>query len=229
MNYRIFRRPGPLSLALALLVFSTAATTAEANDAIAPPPREKLHADILQHRVEEARTKARLMERAAQLQRPETANQDQYDATYYNLTLDVNPTAHILSGVVAATARVVTGPISTMDLDLKANMTVSAVTAGGVVSTFSRAGDVLTVNLDRSYAAGESFHGHRDLLRESGGRLLRLEHGLRADDDLDPERAIRRAGLVALQGPKSRQAGLGRRHLHGAGHLPRRLERQARV
>ena len=62
-------------------------------------------------------------------------------------------------------ASVVAGPLSTVDLDLYANLTVDAVTSGGVAATFSRSGNLLTVNLDRAYATGEmmdvvvSYHG----------------------------------------------------------------------
>jgi aminopeptidase N len=82
--------------------------------------------------------------------------QDLYDVHHYDLRLNLNPTTQILAGTVTVTATV-TGPtLAVMDLDLKANMTVSGCVAGGVPTTFTRSLDVLSVNLDRAYATGET-------------------------------------------------------------------------
>ena len=43
-----------------------------------------------------------------------------------------------------------------MDLNLATDMSVTATTAGGFPVSFSRSGDVLTVNLDRTYTTGET-------------------------------------------------------------------------
>jgi aminopeptidase N len=84
-----------------------------------------------------------------------TGNQDSYDARYYDLDLNLNPTTQILIGIAKARVQVVTGPLTTLDLDLYNIMTVSSVTSGGVPATFTHAADVLTINLDRAYATGE--------------------------------------------------------------------------
>jgi hypothetical protein len=94
-----------------------------------------------------------------------TTNQAAYDVRWYDLDLTFDPVAQLVSGSVRMTATVVAGPISTVDLDFYSNMTVDAVTSAGGASTFTRAGNVLTVNLDRAYANGElvdvrvTYHG----------------------------------------------------------------------
>lgn len=85
-----------------------------------------------------------------------TPNQDAYDALFYDLHLALNPTNRILTGTVAAKARVLSGPIATLDLDLDNIMTVSAVTAGGGPASYTHVNDILTITLDRAYATGET-------------------------------------------------------------------------
>jgi aminopeptidase N len=85
----------------------------------------------------------------------QTTNQDSYDARYYDLDLNLNPSTNILTGIVKIRVQVVSGPLTTLELDLYNIMTVSSVTSGGPPTTFTHAGDILTVNLDRSYATGE--------------------------------------------------------------------------
>jgi hypothetical protein len=109
--------------------------------------------------------KAAGLRRARMLATPATANQQAYDVHYYALDLTPNVATKVLTGTVRMKASVVTGPLSAVELDLYANMTVDAVTSGGVTATFSRSGNLLTVNLDRAYADGElmdvvvSYHG----------------------------------------------------------------------
>ncbi len=109
-----------------------------------------------QSRYLESVVKARVakgLERAKAMRSPA---QDLYDVHHYDLQLNLNPTTQILAGTVTVTATV-TGPsLAVMDLDLKANMTVSGCVAGGVPTTFTRSLDVLSVNLDRAYATGET-------------------------------------------------------------------------
>ena len=85
-----------------------------------------------------------------------TANQNLFDVRYYDIDLTLTPASSLLTGIVKVRADVVTGPLSQMQLDLYSNMTVDAVTSGGGGTTFSRAGNVLTINLDRAYNTGET-------------------------------------------------------------------------
>ncbi len=101
--------------------------------------------------------KAEALRRQGTLSVTATANQAAWDARWYDLDLTMNPVAQLVSGTVKLRATVVNGPVSTAELDLLANMTVDAATSGGVATTFTHPSDLLTVNLDRAYAAGETF------------------------------------------------------------------------
>jgi len=109
--------------------------------------------------------KAAGLQRARMLAAPATANQQAYDVHYYDLDLTPNPATAVLTGTVRMKASVVSGPLTTVELDFYANLTVDAVTSGGVAATSSRSGNVLTVNLDKDYATGElldvvvAYHG----------------------------------------------------------------------
>jgi aminopeptidase N len=84
-------------------------------------------------------------------------NQASYDVTWYKLVLDLDPSTQIVAGTVTMRARVVSGPLSAVELDLDLTMAVSAARAAGLPAVFSHPGAVLTVNLDRAYATGEAF------------------------------------------------------------------------
>lgn len=84
-----------------------------------------------------------------------TANQAAYDVRHYDLDLTFDPLAALVSGTVRTRATVVAGPLATLDLDLEAGMVVDSAYAGGAPTTFTRSGDLLTLNLDRAYAGGE--------------------------------------------------------------------------
>jgi len=113
----------------------------------------------------EAAMKAQALDRARSLRSEATANQFAYDVHWYDLDLVFTPATSQVSGTVRMQATVLQGPLTTLDLDFLANMVVDQVQAGGVTTSFSRVADVLTVNLDRSYASGElvdvrvTYHG----------------------------------------------------------------------
>ena len=95
-----------------------------------------------------------------------TANQQAWDARWYDLDLLFTPATATVAGTVRMKASVTVGPISAVDLDLYANMVVDAATSGGAPAVWSRAGNVLTVGLDRAYSNGETvdvtvtYHGN---------------------------------------------------------------------
>nr|MEE4266729.1 M1 family metallopeptidase [Candidatus Krumholzibacteria bacterium] len=113
-------------------------------------------AHLLEHRFQEAQSKEAKAKQYLMVEAEKTANQELFDVIHYGLDLNLNPSSRILSGTVATTALVTGNSLATMDLNLKSNMNVSAVTAGGASSTFLRSGNLLTVNLDRTYATGET-------------------------------------------------------------------------
>jgi hypothetical protein len=109
--------------------------------------------------------KARAFAREHAAARASTPNQLAYDANWYDLNLTFTPSTSMVSGTVRMKATVVAGPISTVDLDFYSNMTVDGVTSAGAATTYSRAANVLTLNLGRAYATGEvvdvtvTYHG----------------------------------------------------------------------
>lgn len=109
--------------------------------------------------------KAHQLQRTFAIQAPATANQLAYDVRGYALDLSFATSTSTVSGTVRVQATVTSGPLTTMDLDLAANMVVDGITSGGTAVTWTRATNLLTVNLDRTYATGEgldvrvTYHG----------------------------------------------------------------------
>ncbi len=95
--------------------------------------------------------------RSRALATPATANQQAYDVHYYDLDLTMTPGSGQVSGTVRMKASVVSGPLTTAELDLASNLIVDGVTSNGSAATSSRPPDLVTVNLDRAYLTGETF------------------------------------------------------------------------
>lgn len=109
-----------------------------------------------QHRFLESQTKSRLLAMMEVQDSERTANQERYDVTFYDLELELIPSTEQLLGTTTITATVLDGPLSTMELNLHHNMTVSGTTSGGVATTNNHSGEsIVTVDLDREYAVGE--------------------------------------------------------------------------
>ena len=85
------------------------------------------------------------------------ANQDDFDVTHYKLALAFAPSTQIVSGTVTITGTSLVPGLGSIDLDFYNNMAISGITSGATSVTWSRASNVLTVNLDRLYNASESF------------------------------------------------------------------------
>ncbi|RMD62451.1 MAG: hypothetical protein D6824_06725, partial [Planctomycetota bacterium] len=123
------------------------------SDALRPPQPPSKQA--LRERM--ARARAEHLARQWRMAKAPTANQDAWDVTYYDIDITTDPSTAVVSGTVTMTARVRSTPVASADLDLLSNMTVSACTSGGTSATWSHAGDILTITLDRTYNAGELF------------------------------------------------------------------------
>jgi hypothetical protein len=95
--------------------------------------------------------KAALMKRLEGTREEPDPAEALYDARYYSLEINLNPTTRILTGQVTMRATVTAGPLSQLTMDLANNMTVSGVTSGGHPATFTHANNLLRVNLDRPY------------------------------------------------------------------------------
>jgi hypothetical protein len=106
---------------------------------------------------EVATAKARYFARAELAATAPTPNQGDYDAAYYKLDLDIDPSTETVSGTVTMVATVLSATLDYADIDLYDNMTVSSVVVGGTGATYSHANDILSVDLDRTYGLGESF------------------------------------------------------------------------
>ena len=143
----------PLVVALVLLT----ATRAVAGPVLFPPLPDgtqevRDEADVAPYL---AAWKAHQLRATRAMAAPATANQLAYDVRGYGLDLTFSTTSTV-SGTVRIQATVTAGPLTTMDLDLAANMVVDGIVSGGSAVTFTRVADVLTVNLDRAYATGEA-------------------------------------------------------------------------
>ncbi len=80
-------------------------------------------------------------------------NQEQYDTRFVELDIDFDTTAQTLDGSVTISVTVISGSISTLVLDLDAALAVDAVALAA--TGWSRASDLLTLNLDRVYNTAE--------------------------------------------------------------------------
>ncbi len=139
--------------ALALVVLLQVAVASAVAQPLDDPAA--LRRDLLQHREDEAATKERLA-KAQLVATPATFNQTQYDVTHYDLDLTLTPAASTLAGTVAATVTVTGAGIATVELDLRSNLVVTAAKVNGAPTTFTRSGQLVIVNLDRTYTTGES-------------------------------------------------------------------------
>lgn len=126
------------------------------------PPEWREESDVAPYL---AAWKAQALRRSRTLQAAPTPNQSEYDVRGYALDLTFTPATSTVAGTVRVQAQVLSDPFTTLDLDLLANMTIDGITSGGVPVSFTRLGDVLTVNLERSYLTGEildvriTYHG----------------------------------------------------------------------
>ncbi|MCC6350314.1 MAG: hypothetical protein IT347_12075 [Candidatus Eisenbacteria bacterium] len=153
------RRPLPMALLACALVLSATAGGATARPILFPP----LPNGVREVRDERdvspylAAWKAASLRRERAAARPATLNQQSWDARWYDLDLSFAPTTSTVSGTVRMKATVTAGAVSSADLDFAAGMVVDGATSGPGATTWSRAGDVLTLDLDRAYSAGETF------------------------------------------------------------------------
>ncbi|MEZ4387891.1 MAG: M1 family aminopeptidase [Candidatus Krumholzibacteriia bacterium] len=103
----------------------------------------------------ERRTAALFAQAAAKGLGDPEPNQLLYDVTSYDLDLDVDLDAEMLTGTVSVGAVVVGQPIDQLVLDLLRTMTCDAVRVAGQPAVFDHPLDLLTIDLDRVYQPGE--------------------------------------------------------------------------
>jgi len=107
---------------------------------------------------EVAKAKADFFSRFAAMASDPTTNQAKYDAIYYSLDLNLDPTTNTISGTVRMVAEVVDGPLATVDVDLYSDMTVDSVVGSGGTLAYSHVSDILTVTLEAPQDSGASFY-----------------------------------------------------------------------
>ncbi|MBK7369088.1 MAG: hypothetical protein IPJ04_14625 [Candidatus Eisenbacteria bacterium] len=147
------------ALALAFACAATFAASAFAKPVLFPPLPSGVQEQREDYDVAPflAAWKAHALAGTRSAERAATANQDAWDARWYDLALTFTPSPANVAGTVRMKATVVSGSVTTADLDLVPELVVDAATSAGVAATWSRAGSVLTLNLDRAYATGETF------------------------------------------------------------------------
>ncbi len=107
--------------------------------------------------MEEAERKARAAAMFLGGTHKATADQTTYDALYYDLDLTMDPVITDVSGTVTLRATPTAASITSIDLDLLNNFTVSAVRVDGGAAVFSHAGNLISVTLGGSFAPGDTF------------------------------------------------------------------------
>jgi aminopeptidase N len=103
----------------------------------------------------EAKRKAETLSKIMHLESTKTENQEKFDVKYYGLDLNISPTTQTVSGTLTVIALVVGPSISQMQLNFLNTMTTQGVTMSGKPVTFMHKGDMITINLDRSYSNGK--------------------------------------------------------------------------
>jgi len=89
-----------------------------------------------------------------------TANQNNYDATYYSLNLTPDPSTAVLNGIVEVVGEVIAANLDHVELNFWDGMTITDIYISGVPGNqlnYSKANDILDIQLDREYVQGEQF------------------------------------------------------------------------
>jgi len=84
-----------------------------------------------------------------------SANQNQYDVTYYNLSFSIDADQKLLTGKVEVHGQALE-PLTSVELDLAANMGVDSVFTGSLRGSFERTGAIVTI-LTAAIAQSEEF------------------------------------------------------------------------
>ncbi|MCD6250500.1 MAG: M1 family metallopeptidase [candidate division Zixibacteria bacterium] len=84
-------------------------------------------------------------------------NQTDYDVRWYDINIRVNDTTEVLYGQVTIVADAVVDGVTEVEIDYGETMTVESIIAPSGSLSYTRSGDVVTVTLDGTYDAGETF------------------------------------------------------------------------
>ena len=117
---------------------------------------EIIHGDIL-HRLKGGRAN-RLVEGARYLAPQPTPNQLDYDVLHYDLDVAVNPSTQMVEGSVSITFKSLVSDLSSIDLNAVPVLTITNATNSSLGAlSWSRTGDVLTVELGMLLMTGQEF------------------------------------------------------------------------
>ncbi len=86
-----------------------------------------------------------------------TLAQTDYDVKFYDVYIRINDTNEIVYGRVKFVAAATVANVSTAQVDLWSNMTVDSIVGTSGPLTYTRSGNVVTVNLGQPYQTGEEF------------------------------------------------------------------------
>ncbi len=127
---------------------------------LAPLPEQPVWSDAYKTRqadVYEALGHIRTLQARAMADPVKTAAMEEYDVTFYDLDLELDPVFKILTGSVSTTAVVLADSLAMVELHLDQNMVVTEVRSAGSPVTFTHANDLLDIDLERTYLQGEAF------------------------------------------------------------------------
>ena len=94
------------------------------------------------------------------------ADQTNYDVKWYDISIRVNDTTEVLYGTVAFVAEATVNGVNQVEVDFHSGMTIDGIQGSSGSLTYTRAGNNVTITLDRTYNASEQFvfdfhyHGH---------------------------------------------------------------------
>ena len=137
----------PLFVWFLLVPLAVARADADSGESVPPSSPRDFHAQEWQRIVAGYQAFA---------QTPLTSTESDYDALFYDLTLDVRDfSGHMIYGRVDITARSVSANLNELVLDLCATLDVDSAVVAGAARLVTRNGDQLTVALDRVYGVSE--------------------------------------------------------------------------
>ncbi|MCP4571059.1 MAG: T9SS type A sorting domain-containing protein [bacterium] len=120
----------------------------------------------------EAEMKTRLGKAMLAAAAAATPGMADYDVTWYDLVLDLDPVANQLTGTTTVRAVVLAATLDVVDLNLAPNMSVGQARSDGSVLVFGRTDDVLSVTLERTYLQDEVFTIEVDYAGDPAGEYF---------------------------------------------------------
>jgi len=94
------------------------------------------------------------------------STQTNYDVLFYDVFIRINDTTEVVYGDIRFVAEAVASNVSAVEVDFFANMSIDSIVAPYGPLAYSRSGDVVTVQLDSTFRAGEQidfdfyYYGH---------------------------------------------------------------------